>query len=1143
MKKQFTIYFLILFFSGNLMAQCPPFLPTFQTQSQIDNFASDYPNCVDVQGQLIIEEAAPGTITNLNGLSQITSIESNFHVFSNSGLPNFQGLESLESIGGEFIINGNEGLINFQGLENLTAINGSSLAIFSNTGLSNMEGLSGLETLPPSITIRENPSLTSLLGFGSANASTVFLMKIFENASLVNLSGLEWLEQVDSSLYIRENPSLTSLTGLENLTNANWIWLYDNNQITNLSGLSSLNTVSRLAMTRNDNFQNLLGLSASCYIDRLVIDYNDSFENMIGFPNQTSLNYLQMWENSSMQDFTGMDHVTEIGNFFVAEAPYDDFTGLDNVTTVNALNVFYCNSLTSFNGFNNLQNVTGSMTLNGASLLPNFTGLNNLQSVAGPLNINLTSSLTTLDGLESLTALGSLQFESNSALTDISALSNVDFVNYASSFSILLSQNLSLCSYPNICDFIVNGGDFTVYPTQAFGCNSISEILAGCYPDVDHFEGRVVADTEPNCQIDPNEVGGLNWLVHAYNDDYSITIPTDSLGYYWIPLFADDWTLEAISPSAFWSNCFVDTMLVSAGVGDTIVTDFVMTPSGDCPLIDWDFSMPLLRFCTDRVFTINYCNTGAEPANDIIFSVDLDSFLIFQEASVPYTIGPDGAYLFEVDSIDLFECGAITFIATIECEPENIGSLQCLDIEVLPKDLCSPNPAWDESTIAALGYCENDSIYFQLENIGIGDMAQPLEFRVDIVIDDIILLKDVDNYQLNAGDSMMLSYALDGMGLQLMSPQSMDHPVSEAISVVVPNCEDIANNSILSFLPSNDGNPFMETFCGTIIASCDPNLKYAIPSGLGMNNEIDKDWNLDYTIQFQNTGSDTAFLVIIKDTLSENLDLTTLKIRGGSHPFTWDLNAQRELTFTFENILLPDSTTNEPRSHGIVGFSILPKSDLLPGATIENRVGIYFDFNEAVITNTVLHTIRKPVVTSSEHVDWCAGEEYNGIEISQDTSIQILTEYIEYDSIHFIHFDVASELQNSVAVEVEIGDYFENILILGDTTFTQSYESQMGCDSLVTYLVNGLTDINEQLFTQVKVYPNPVNDFLLVLDHQNSEDQAWELVNNLGLVIWNEQLDANETLDQISMASLPAGVYWLHVKTDTATAVWKVVKR
>jgi len=50
--------------------------------------------------------------------------------------------------------------------------------------------------------------------------------------------------------------------------------------------------------------------------------------------------------------------------------------------------------------------------------------------------------------------------------------------------------------------------------------------------------------------------------------------------------------------------------------------------------------------------------------------------------------------------------------------------------------------------------------------------------------------------------------------------------------------------------------------------------------------------------------------------------------------------------------MLPDSNVNEPASNGFFKFKIQQQSDLPIGTIINNRAGIYFDFNAPVITNT-----------------------------------------------------------------------------------------------------------------------------------------------------------------------------------------------
>lgn len=141
----------------------------------------------------------------------------------------------------------------------------------------------------------------------------------------------------------------------------------------------------------------------------------------------------------------------------------------------------------------------------------------------------------------------------------------------------------------------------------------------------------------------------------------------------------------------------------------------------------------------------------------------------------------------------------------------------------------------------------------------------------------------------------------------------------------------------------------------TIIGSYDPNDKVVNYTSLTPENSNSQE--LIYTIRFQNTGTDTAFKVVVIDTIVGNLDPSSIKVLGASHDFTWEYTGQGIAEFTFDNILLPDSNTNEAASHGFVTLTVKANKDLAVGDSIYNRAGIYFDFNEPVITNTVLTRI------------------------------------------------------------------------------------------------------------------------------------------------------------------------------------------
>src|SRR5690606_23498159 len=72
------------------------------------------------------------------------------------------------------------------------------------------------------------------------------------------------------------------------------------------------------------------------------------------------------------------------------------------------------------------------------------------------------------------------------------------------------------------------------------------------------------------------------------------------------------------------------------------------------------------------------------------------------------------------------------------------------------------------------------------------------------------------------------------------------------------------------------------------------------------------------------------------------------------------------LVVLFEDIQLVDSFKNEPASHGFIKFEIQLDSLTLRGDDVKNLAGIFFDFNEAIITEEVVTVIGQPVNTK-EH--------------------------------------------------------------------------------------------------------------------------------------------------------------------------------
>jgi uncharacterized repeat protein (TIGR01451 family) len=157
--------------------------------------------------------------------------------------------------------------------------------------------------------------------------------------------------------------------------------------------------------------------------------------------------------------------------------------------------------------------------------------------------------------------------------------------------------------------------------------------------------------------------------------------------------------------------------------------------------------------------------------------------------------------------------------------------------------------------------------------------------------------------------------------------------------------------------------------------SFDPNEKLVSPEGV-----IERTDMLTYQINFQNVGTDTAFNIVVRDTLDANLDISTFTSGASIHPYTYAFTG-REISWTFADINLPDSLVNEAASHGFVKFDVYPIPTVPAYTIIENQASIVFDFNPPVITNIVSNQIAGPPDCIFTPGDANGSGTYNGLDV------------------------------------------------------------------------------------------------------------------------------------------------------------------
>ena len=152
-----------------------------------------------------------------------------------------------------------------------------------------------------------------------------------------------------------------------------------------------------------------------------------------------------------------------------------------------------------------------------------------------------------------------------------------------------------------------------------------------------------------------------------------------------------------------------------------------------------------------------------------------------------------------------------------------------------------------------------------------------------------------------------------------------------------------------------------------VTGSYDPNDKLVSYQGAYTEGYVYDTTNFEYTIRFQNTGTDTAFNILVTDPISSHLDLSTLKMLDASHNYEMTIVGDT-IKWFFPNILLADSFVNEPLSHGFIRFTIDQKENNEQGSLIENTAYIYFDFNDPIITNTTAAIVNNGIINNVREV-------------------------------------------------------------------------------------------------------------------------------------------------------------------------------
>ncbi len=484
MKK--TVFLALIALISDLPSFSQSCLPegiNFSNQAAINNFQANYPGCSEIEGDVTISGV---NITNLNGLSVLTSIGGTLRIAHNDALINLSGLNNLANISGGFLLDTNGALSNLSALANLDHVRGDA-RIAGNDNLVNLSGLGHLNSVGGDLQLLKNNNLESLSGFN--NLDTVYgNMTISEIYLLTSMSGLINLKVVQGNLTLSSLDQLTSLQALSSLNTVGGdLTITDNIYLESLSGLQNINpsTIDNLTISMNLSLmdcaiESICGFlsdpsgSINIYANgQGCSDPPDAFTSCglthSCLPHGNYYLITQGAIDDFQTDYPGCYDLQ--GNVLIAGenlVPLDVLTGIEGDLTITG-------EMSSLNGLNNLARIGGDFNIDAWQYLNNLVGLDNLQTVGGNFNVKNTAVLLNLVGLNDLdTISGDLIVDSNYDLSSLTGLDHLDYIGG----SLKATTNEVLINLSGLEDIDSVGGDVWIHNEDLSSLSGLDNLVS-----------------------------------------------------------------------------------------------------------------------------------------------------------------------------------------------------------------------------------------------------------------------------------------------------------------------------------------------------------------------------------------------------------------------------------------------------------------------------------------------------------------------------------------------------------------------------------------------------------------------------------------------------------------------------------------
>jgi len=530
--------------------------------------------------------------------------------------------------------------------------------------------------------------------------------------------------------------------------------------------------------------------------------------------------------------------------------------------------------------------------------------------------------------------------------------------------------------------------------------------------------GTVYHDLNENCMVDDNDFTLSDWTViidNGMSQSYRIT---DAFGHYRIPLSMGTYTVSIAAKNELWESCTTPQQIIVDTEGEIIENPIVVSPKNSASALEVVVSSSHIEPCTNNLFTIQYKNNGTGVAQSATIDFEFDEHLTYvSNTSSGFSI--DGNVItFNLGTIRPGHSGHFQVVMFASCEDLESGQTVCLEANISSSDIVIPPIDWGGAVLATQAFCAEDTIVLEIENIGLSAMTAPLQ---SIVVEDDVML-EINEIDLEPQEVIRFKHESTGDVYRVFANQEDGYPLSNFTTDFIESCTDDDTESyrFISMFQNDDESPYRDIECHEVVEEVPSFFITAFPAGYREEHLINQNEDIEYTLNFRNTTSDTVFNIIILTQIDESLDMETIVPGPSSHPYTVSVEDERTLRIEFRNIQLPTFETDKFNSAGFIKYRISQNPNVPIGTMIFSSSSILLDRENEEVSNVIDHLVGEEfieIILSNEEL---TDETMLTVAPNPATTMVRIELQEDHNHLSYVLYDINGRIVNAANVPSKV---------------------------------------------------------------------------------------------------------------------------